>query len=99
MIIARIIGLLLVLAGATAFVFDLLEASGFEAVEMSAAGELWYRLHPGSLELSQAVIERYLWPPLWNPGIVTILLWPAPLVFAIPGLAILGLVALMGRTR
>jgi hypothetical protein len=49
-----------------------------------ALGSRWYGLSPGSLNLSQAIIERYVWPPLWNPGITTILLWPAwalPLVF------------------
>jgi hypothetical protein len=40
-------------------------------------GQLWFELHRESLLLLQPVIERYIWPPLWDPGITTILQWPA----------------------
>jgi hypothetical protein len=56
---------------------------------LAAAGEVWYALSPATLDLSQAVVQRYLWPGLWNPGIVTVLLWPAALVLGVPGLALL----------
>jgi hypothetical protein len=52
-------------------------------------GELWFRLHPGSLNLSQAVIERYICPPLWDPAISSVLLSPAALVFAVLAMAFL----------
>lgn len=52
-------------------------------------GELWFRLHPGSLNLLQAVVERYIWPPLWDPVISSVLLTPAVLVFAILAAAFL----------
>jgi len=68
-------------------------AAGYEAVEayqsgeyrLLALGEHWYRLHPGSLNGAQAGIQRYIAPWLWEPGITTILLRPAWLVFALPG--------------
>ncbi len=47
-------------------------------------GELWFKLHVGSLNLVQAVVERYIWPPLWDPGISSLLQLPAALVFAVP---------------
>ena len=63
-----------------------------------AGGELWYALDPGSLNLTQAVIERYLWPPLWDPGLLTLLLWPAAAVLAGLGIA-LYLLGAAGRRR
>jgi hypothetical protein len=52
----------------------------------TAAGELWFRLDPSSLNLSQAVIQRYVAPWLWDPAIVTVLLAPAWVVLGLPGL-------------
>ena len=51
----------------------------FETGEFSvtALGARWFALHPASLNLAQAVIERYIWPPLWDPAITTLLLWPS----------------------
>ncbi|MEL6196598.1 MAG: hypothetical protein AAFT19_02005 [Pseudomonadota bacterium] len=46
-----------------------------------AFGELWFRIHPGSLQLLQPAIERYLHPGLWDPFIQTALVGPA---FAVP---------------
>jgi nitric oxide reductase large subunit len=64
-------------------------AGGFRPI---SAGELWYTLDRASLNLMQALTQRFLWPPLWDPGMVTVLRWPAVLVFGVPGLAILLLV-------
>ncbi|MGH1440399.1 MAG: hypothetical protein ACRBBR_09835 [Cellvibrionaceae bacterium] len=49
-------------------------------------GQLWFELDSGSLNLVQAVIQRYLLPALWDPIILTLLLWPAWTVFLIPGI-------------
>jgi hypothetical protein len=54
-----------------------------------AGGELWFDLHRGSLNLSQAVIQRYLHPWLWEPAIVTVLRAPASALFGVPGLALI----------
>lgn len=90
MIVLRVFGWLFLLAGVAAFGRDLLRF--FEAdstFRLSALGELWYALAPGSLNLSQAVIQRYLWAPLWDPGLITVLLWPAVLVLGGIGLVLL----------
>ncbi|MEQ9642017.1 MAG: hypothetical protein RIM84_18485 [Alphaproteobacteria bacterium] len=50
----------------------------------ASAGELWFRLDVESLNLVQAVTQRYLAPWLWDPAIVTLLQWPAWLVASIP---------------
>ena len=92
---ARILGwLLLVLA---------LLAAGAEAVASLRAGEwqplalgqVWYNLDRGSINLMQAVVQRYLHPAIWDPGVIAILQWPAWLVALIPGLVLL----LLGRRK
>ena len=47
-------------------------ASGPEAL-----GALWYRVDPAGLNATQAFVQRYLHPAIWNPGITTLLRWPA----------------------
>jgi hypothetical protein len=59
------------------------------ARKLTAAGELWYRLDAGSLNLAQAVTERYLFPWLWNPAAVWVLLQPAIAVLGVLGLLII----------
>lgn len=39
-------------------------------------GEAWYALSVGSLNLTQAIIERYIWPPLWSDGLLPLLQMP-----------------------
>jgi|DewCreStandDraft_4_1066084.scaffolds.fasta_scaffold146790_2 hypothetical protein len=92
----RVLGWLLMAAAASALAYDLAGWSGAEALRLSALGELWFKLDRASLNLAQAVVQRYVWPQLWDPGIVTVLLLPAVLVFAVPGGAMLGL-SLIGR--
>ena len=41
-----------------------------------SAGEILYQLNPESLNLSQAIIERYLSPQIWQKGVVPRLLKP-----------------------
>jgi len=42
-----------------------------------AAGQLWFALDTPSLNLFQAVVQRYLHPALWDNVIVPLLLRPA----------------------
>jgi hypothetical protein len=39
----------------------------------------------------QAFTQRYVLPALWDPVIVTILLWPATMVLGIPGILLVRL--------
>lgn len=48
---------------------------------MRALGEWWFALSPATLNLAQAVTQRYLLPELWDPVIQTILAWPAWVIF------------------
>ena len=57
-----------------------------------SAGEIWYELAPGSLNLTQAVIQRYLHPEIWEQGIVPLLVRPfwESEVFLFIGLLVVG---------
>jgi hypothetical protein len=54
-----------------------------------ALGQLWYQLNRSSLNLVQAVIQRYIHPFVWDPIIVTILLSWAFAVLMILGVLLL----------
>ena len=41
-----------------------------------SAGDLWYELAPGSLNLSQVIVQRYLYPDIWEWLAVPLLLRP-----------------------
>ena len=54
-----------------------------------ALGQLWYQLSRSSLNLVQAVTQRYIHPFLWDPIIVSILLSSAFAVLMILGVLLL----------
>ena len=54
-------------------------------------GALWFSIDPFSLNLVQAVIERYVWEPLWDPVLVAVLQLPAAPVFGVLGVLLIGL--------
>ena len=83
--VGRLIGWTLValalLAGGAELVGSL-AADGWRPVRL---GEIWATLDLASLYLVQAVIQRYLHPAIWDPGVISLLLWPAWIVLAVPG--------------
>ena len=95
MLLGRLLGWLSIALALLAFGGDYLRWLQSGSLQFAALGELWYRLHPGSLNLAQAVIQRYLFPQLWDPGIVTILTWPAAAVLG--GLGIILLIVFRKR--
>lgn len=85
----RVIGFILLALGLAAFGWDAAQSTGVRDLHLSAAGELWYALSPATLNLAQAVTQRYVLPWLWDPVMITVLLWPAALVLGVPGLLLL----------
>ena len=78
---------ILFLAGAlAAFLADLAVWSGAGWPRLQPLGQYWFDLDPGSLNLLQAVIERYLSPVLWSDVVFPIVLLPAVVVLAVPGI-------------
>ncbi|MSO70711.1 MAG: hypothetical protein EXQ88_01640 [Alphaproteobacteria bacterium] len=86
------LGIILVASG---IVLDLIGsgALAYGAVALNdpliVLGQLWFRLDNGSLNFLQAITQRYIYAPLWENGIVPILLQPAFVVFSLPGALLL----------
>ena len=73
----KIAGWVLVIFALAAFAYELhasIEGGGYRMIK---AGDLWFRLDAESLNLVQAIIQRFIHPYLWDPVIAGILHWPA----------------------
>ena len=98
MIAVRIVGWVLLAIAALFLVLGvLLAALGGTVTEL--AGLVWSQVHVDTLNLSQAITQRYIWPPLWDPLAINLLLMPLWLavlivvaVFAVPGVVLAYLV-------
>ncbi|HKM71997.1 MAG TPA: hypothetical protein VKF83_12255 [Stellaceae bacterium] len=89
MIVGRLIGWILLLAGGAVLVRDGLVWIDTKHWAPIALGQLWYQLNRSSLNLVQAVVQRYIHPFLWDPIIVSILLSWAFAVLMILGVLLL----------
>lgn len=76
--ILRILTVLFLAATIAAAANDVLSQGG-----MASLGQVWFALSPETLNLSQAVIQRYLSPELWDPGIIWLLGQPATVAFGL----------------
>jgi len=74
MVVGRVLGWIALLAGAAVLIRDLLVWIDTRHWAPLALGQLWYDLNRSSLNLVQAVTQRYLHPFLWDPIIVSVLL-------------------------
>ncbi len=74
MIVGRVIGWIALLAGTAVLVRDLRIWIDTKHWAPIALGQLWYELNRSSLNLVQAVTQRYIHPFLWDPIIVSVLL-------------------------
>jgi hypothetical protein len=75
MIVGRLIGWLLLFAGLVRLGFDVKAWVTSKIWAPMALGQLWYELNRSSLNLVQAVIQRYVSARLWDQIIVNVLLW------------------------
>jgi hypothetical protein len=89
MIVWRIIGWIVFLAGLSVLVRDVVAWFDTKIWAPIALGQLWYELDRSSLNLVQAVIQRYLSPFLWDRIILNILLCWASAVLIVIGASIL----------
>ena len=94
----RGIGWVLLLLAALVLVFAVVILIGGTPIFSETGGEYWFKADSESLNLAQAVIQRYLHPSVWDPFVVNILLWPVAgglglvfAVFAVPGLLMVSL--------
>jgi hypothetical protein len=85
--IGRLIGWIIFLAGLSVLVRDGLVWIDTRHWAPIALGQLWFDLDRSSLNLVQAVVQRYIHPFLWDPVIVTILLcWAFAVLMTLGGL-------------
>jgi hypothetical protein len=87
--IGRLIGWIMFLAGAAVLVRDLLVWIDTKRWAPLVLGQLWYEFSRSSLNLVQAVTQRYIHPFLWDPIIVSILLSWAFAVLMVLGMLLL----------
>jgi len=95
MIVWRVLGLIVLLAGLSVLARDVTHWFATRIWAPIALGQLWYEFDRSSLNLAQAVTQRYISPLLWDRIIVNILLCWAFAVLIAVGAAIL----LLTRTR
>jgi hypothetical protein len=94
-IIFRVLGYLLAIIAVAAVGYEAWQAVANDGWKIIALGQLWFTLDAQSLSVSQAGIQRYVAPWLWEPIITTILLWPGWAVFGVPA----SLLIWVGRKR
>ena len=95
--ICRIVAWVLVLAACAAVGWDLAVWAREGAYAATTTGGFWALIDRPSINLVQAVVQRYILPELWDYVLLPILLAPLWQVLAIPGI-ILALVC-HRRTR
>lgn len=95
MILLRIIGYLLLFLAIAALGAEILTSVQAGEWVSLAVGDVWADIDRESIGLVQVGLERYVHPFLFDPILLTILLWPAWLVAGIPALVIL----LLARRR
>jgi hypothetical protein len=98
-IVGRLIGWVVFLAGGAVLVRDLLVWIDTGHWTPIALGQLWYQFNRSSLNLVQAVVQRYIHPFLWDPIIVSILLCWAFVVLMVLGLLLLAIFGRRARER
>ena len=85
MIVGRVLGRILFALAFMALGAEIVRSLEAGAWTPLALGELWSRIDSDSLNLVQAGIQRNILPELWDPVLLTVLLWPgwlAPAVLA-----------------
>ena len=98
--VLRILGqIFLVLAAASLGLGAWLFVTGRDLLQ--PAGQIWFSIHNASLNLMQAVIQRYIHPALWDSVVVPWLLLPGwrALAIIVIGLAVVGALLLIAVRR
>lgn len=72
----RTISLLVLVLAVIAGVIDAIKSVAASRVELTPLGQIWFELSPDTLNLVQALVQRYLHPYIWDPVIQWILLQP-----------------------
>ena len=88
MIVGRIAGWLITLVAVLILGAELVGWVRTGEYRMISGGELWYDIQRSSLNIIQAVIQRYLHPTIWDPVLTAVLRAPAWVPFGILGMGL-----------
>lgn len=88
---ARVLGMLLLLLAALALLDDWRFVDGALRYRPTALGARWHGWDAASLNLTQAIVERYVLPQLWTYVFLPLLLAPAWAVAAGAAVMLMGL--------
>ena len=80
-------------AAVVAFANDLISFAQTGTYRVIPAGQVWFDIHVASLNLTQAVVQRFLHPLLWDPVIATMLQWPAWSLLGAPAAVFIAIAA------
>ncbi len=83
--VLRALGSVLLALAIITGIADAIRSIAESQIMLKPLGQLWFELSPETLNLSQAVVQRYVHPIVWDPFMQTVLTWPAWGVFAIVG--------------
>lgn len=92
-LLARFLGFWIFAAALVALVHDGAHSIAASDIVVTSLGELWFSISAPSLNLTQAVIERYTVSFLWDPVLLSVLQAPAALVLMVTAL----IFAFLGR--
>ncbi len=95
----RVLGYVAVVAAFAAGFWDLWQSVKTDSMVLTPLGELWYRVSVDSLNLTQAVTQRYIHPAIWDPGIVYFLKLPSFMALLIFAALVLLIAQLIYRPR
>jgi hypothetical protein len=88
-IVWRVIGWIALLAGLSVLVRDVIASFDIGLWRPIAVGQLWYDFDRSSLNLAQAVTQRYVSPFLWNRIVVPVLLsWASAVLIGLGALVL-----------
>jgi len=79
----RLLGLLLLALALITAVLDIARSIADSSVIMTPLGQDWFNFSVSSLNLTQAIVQRYLHPAVWDPVIQGMLQYPSWAVFAV----------------
>ena len=80
---AKFLGLLTLALSVITMVLDLTRSIANSELTITPLGREWFDFSASSLNFSQAIVQRYLHPFLWDPIIIAVLKAPSWFVFAI----------------
>lgn len=84
-----LLGCLFLVASGVALVSDVMRAIDAGQFVLTPLGKTWFDLDSSSLNFSQAIVQRYIIPEIWDPGVITVLNWPTVYVAAGAGVFLL----------